>query len=194
MEIVEQHRVLKEIAFPKIDKATVETEIGENERQLHLNLAGFVDFFAREDNERLDELPDLLGNVVTVLANSYFQGLVKNDVELCTQVFRAYLFGNSLVWQSLAEKVSRLPSIAIPAHLSEPTAEAFALSGLAFLLSEYHQAPALWKSCVEVWQTLLGRSDSRATVAAQYQLFENAKKFPLLTRAVISARKLDSRV
>ena len=181
MEIVEQNRVLEAIACPKIDRETVETKIGKSERQLNLNLAKFVPFFTRDDYEQSEEIPDLQGHVVTVLANSYFQGLMSKDVELCTHVFRSYLVGSICVRQSIGEKCSGLEYPANLAYAAEPTTEAFALSGFAFLLSEYHQEPELWESCVGVWRKLLVDSDTKAKVAAEVLLIDHANQLPLLT-------------
>ena len=181
MEIVEQNRVLEAIACPEIDRETVETEIGKLERQLKLNLCKFVPFFARDDFDQSQEIPDLQGHVVTVLANSYFQGLMIKDVEFCTRVFRSYLLGNICVRQSIGEKCSGLEYPANLAYVAETTAEAFALSGFAFLFSEYHQEPQLWESCVGVWRNLLSDSDTWAKVAAEVQLIDHATQLPLLT-------------
>lgn len=181
MEIVDYYSVLEAISYPKIERDTVEAKIGKSERQLQLNLAKFVPFFAQADYEHWNETPDLQGHVVTVLANSYFQGLMSKDIELCTQVFRSYLIGNICVRQSIGEKCTGLEYPANLVYAAEPITEAFALSGFAFLFSEYHQAPQLWESCVGIWRNLLADSDTWTKVAAEVQLIDYAKKLPMLT-------------
>lgn len=181
MEIVEHNSVLKAITYPKIERDTIEAKIGKLERQLKLNLAKFVPFFAQSDYEEWEETPDLQGHVVTVLANSYFQGLMSKDIKLCTHIFRSYLMGSICVRHSIGEKCTDLDYLANLAYVAEPTTEAFALSGFAFLLSEYHQAPELWESCVGVWRKLLANSDTKAKITAEILLVDHAKRLPFLT-------------
>ena len=181
IEIVEQNRVLEAISCPSIDQQTVENAIAELERQLRLNLADFVPFFARDDYEQWEETPDLQGHLVTELANSYFQGLMTKDVEFCTQVFRSYLYGSNCVRHSIVDKCSGLENPASLAYVAEPFLEAFALSGFAFLMSEYHQEPELWQSCVGVWRKLLADSDFRRQIRAQVTIMDIVRRMLLLT-------------
>ena len=181
MEFVEKNRVLEAIACPKIDRESVETKIGKLERQLDLNLARFVPYFARDDYEQWEETPDLQGHVMTMLANSFFEGLVSKDVELCAHVFPRYLVGNIGVRQSIGEKCVGLEPPANLAYAAEPTAEVFALSGFAFLLSEYHQEPELWEACLGAWSKLLTHSGFRKQLVGDIKMMDFVGPWQMLT-------------
>ena len=181
MEIVQRHRVLDSISCPSIDKCSQENSISVLERQLRVNLSNFVPFFAQDDYEKWEETPDLEGHLVTELANSYFQGLMTNDVEFCAQVFLSYLVGNTCVRQSIGSKRLDLDNTANLLYVSEAVLEAFALSGFAFLFSEYHQESGLWQSCKQSWAKLLSDAVTRDKVKAHVQLVDHAKRIPLLT-------------
>ena len=118
---------------------------------------------------------------MTVLANSYFESLVSKDVETCTQVFPSLLVGNICVRQSIVNKFSGLEYPASLAFVSEPMAEVFALSGFAFLFSEYHQVPGLWQTCKESWEKLLTDAGMRDRLIANVQLVDGARRMPMLT-------------
>ncbi len=181
MEIVEQNRVMEALAGPKIEQNAVNAEIHALERQLHLNLAKLVQYFATDTYEEWDEVPDQLGHVVTALANAYFEGLMSNDVELCGDLFGRYIVGNVCVRESLGTKSSALQYPGDLVSVAEPTLELLALSGFTYLLSEYHQEPALWQSCVDFWRRLIGAPEFQGNFAAEIQLTDAAKRVHLLS-------------
>ena len=59
--------------------------------------------------------------------------------------------------------------------------EIFALSGYAYLFSEYHQDPSLWGSCTRTWDVLFDLEDGQIRLKALANLVGATVLQPILT-------------
>lgn len=144
---------LKELAWPKIEASTIETEINNRQEGILREmtdqniLLSFVD--------RPDEYPDYAGQFLHITGELIVDALIKNNSELAASLFGKYIFGCFLRFDKLRPKsgtdwrVENEFKIAAAAIL-----DLIEVSGYAKLLAEFHNNPDLWTKLEESWNQI----------------------------------------
>ena len=103
-----------------------------------------------------EDFPDYFGLAVHTSGEALYSAMECNNHILFLKLFPNYFFGILDIHDRL---LSRNP-IWSPRDqvtvLSEPLLDLIDLSGYAIIYSEYHQNPAIWKACKDLWDHFLG--------------------------------------
>ena len=176
MKAIESYRIEKDIAFAEIDAGNTNQRITDLKHQLIKSLAQCVPQLTKDEVFLSNKTPDLLGQALNTLGEEYFSALSSNEVDLTSSVFPAYFAGSLAKRKLLVKMTSEYQDPAsIIVHTSQPIMELLALSGYAFLFSEYYRETGLWESCKSVWAFYLAKSEFADYLCALFHMIDQEK-------------------
>lgn len=144
---------LKELAWPKLETSTIESEINSRQEGILREMAEQNILLSFSD--RPDEYPDYAGQFLHITGELIVDALIKNNIELTISLFGKYIYGCFLRFDKLRPKsgtdwrVEGEFKIAAAAIL-----DLIEISGYAKLLAEFHHNPNLWTKIEEFWNQI----------------------------------------
>ena len=180
MRSIEGYRILKEIPIAEIDAQAELQKIVGHKRKLIINVTRCIPQLIDSDFIHHDDTPDLLGQAVKTLGEEYFSALRSGDGELAAPVFRSYFLGILAARDAVATETADWQPPQNIRFIGEPISDLLALSGYAYIFSEFHQQPVLWRSCTDVWNEFLGDAEMYKSLAIMVGLVTVAKRSLML--------------
>lgn len=116
--------------------------------------------------ERPEGFPDYAGQFIHTAGEVAFDALLTNNVDLLKSIFKSYMSGCLIRFDTLRPKSG---STDWRAQLDFKIASAALLdvmdiSGFARLLADYHNNEALWTEIIDAWNTYLEKSDRQLSL------------------------------
>ena len=128
---------------------------------------------------RLEAYPDFAGQFLHATGETLLSGLCKNNRETVERLFKHYFSGNLLQYERLRPKEAKLDQqsqVDIKIAVA-PLLDLMAVSGYAYLLSDYHDTPCLKEPIEKEWNEYLKgdrAKESLRFLAAAVSLTESA--------------------
>lgn len=184
MRIIEGYRILKDLPIAEVDDQATIKEIAGLKRELIINVTRCIPKLLDNNLFHSDDTPDLLGQAVRLLGEAYYKALESGDAILAGLIFQSYFPGVLAARDAVAlETVDWQPPQNIRFTL-EPISDLLALSGYAYLFSEFHQNASLWDSCMNTWSMYLANTKMHESLSSVVQLIALSKRSLML--AVLS--------
>ncbi|MDE2949812.1 MAG: hypothetical protein OXT68_03515 [Chloroflexota bacterium] len=180
MRDIEDHRILTELPFAEIDPQSTVQEIVSLKRMLIMNLARCIPKLVVSDFFTAGDTPDLLGQAVRTLGEEYFNALRSGDGELAAIIFQSYFQGALATKDAVAMETADWQPPQNIRFTVEPISDLLALSGYAYLFSEFHQDSSLWDSCTNIWSQNLVNTGMYESLAMMMQLVALSKRSLML--------------
>lgn len=153
-----QYKYIKTLPWPVIDWENYQTEIVERNNELLFLLSQCIPNYPKKKFS--EDFPDYFGLAVHTSGEALYDAMESNNHLFFIKLFPNYFFGILEVHDRLLNR----DSIGSPRDqltvLSEPILDLIDLSGYAYIYSEYHQKPAIWTACKELWDQFLGSVDT----------------------------------
>ena len=160
------------------DWDSIYTEAKATEKKLGERVAQSISEMVKRNPNSTDEIPDFLGEALNIVGNQYFQALYENDLEHATSLFEPLFKGNLTKYNALLPRLFELKVDFSRFILSssEPISDLLELSGYAYLFSKYHNNPALWEHCKEVWREYANGGDAQTQIKSILSIVSTARK------------------
>lgn len=103
-----------------------------------------------------DKFPDYTGKFLHFTGNLLIEGLIRGDISAAT--FRYFFVSSLLMFEKIRTEHIGKPDWIIKENLQvavAPVLDLMSLSGFAFLLSHYHNKPAIWDIVKNQWDIYL---------------------------------------
>ena len=139
--------------------------------------------------QRVEEMPDYLGQAVHTLGEACVQALQENNADLFDALFPTYFAGVLAVVGRIEEEVVDWQQKTMTTAIAEPVEDLLDVSGYALIFSELHDEPRYREMCVEKWRIYARGADGlkRITIIAALHAFENGL-FAITHRATLRTR------
>ncbi|HXV05233.1 MAG TPA: hypothetical protein VFP23_04950, partial [Solirubrobacterales bacterium] len=167
-ELVDFHR-------PSWDWQTWETRVKQMVAAIQLALARLIPDLAALNRD--EEIPDYLGQAMHLSAEACIEALRAGEAERFRPLFSTFFYGALAMTERVREAVAdHRPEQAV-ALMTQPLIDAVDLSGYALIYSEFHQDPALWEGCREIWECYLGgeKGEEALRTVAAWIAYENGR-------------------
>ena len=112
---------------------------------------------------RAEAYPDFAGQFLHTVGEALLDALCENDCDTVDLLFKGYFYGNQLMRERLYPQ-ENLPPWQLVSNVKiavAPLLDLMDLSGYAYLLSDYHNAPRLKETIAKVWDEYLDQDSAQ---------------------------------
>lgn len=139
--------------------------------------------------ERLDQVPDYLGEAVHRSGEACVRALAGQNTSLFAKLFPPYFFGILAIVDRIREQATGWQPMTAATSMSEPLIDAIDVSGYALVYSELHEDATAWEKCKEVWNSYLEGNDRGAKVTIIAAMYTHSRHlFALTPRSTMRTR------
>ncbi len=148
---LETYRINNMADWKDFDWSTIEARLDEGNKSLILTMA---DCIAYCPIPQRPNTPDVLGQAVNLVSQSYFAALCSKDTELALRLYPRLFHGLLQKHDDLQAKYVNNRQVMFT-YIIDPIVDLLELSGYTFVMAEFHQEPTVWKMCEQLWQQYL---------------------------------------
>lgn len=162
LDKLEDNRVIDDLMWPKVEFENSLQEITHAKREHTARLGELAVIMAVEPDT--NDLPDFGGQFLALLQEDIFKAALERDIGVLKEVLPNYAAAVLLVVRNgynsdLPFTDPRAPSIALQAYAE--LMDLVEIFGLAKIISEFHNAPDLWRVFETQWQTIVSTLDDK---------------------------------
>ena len=174
-------RRIKGLQWPELDTDELTHKKGQREKDL-LKLMAHENILLSL-RSRSEVYPDFAGQFLHTVGEALFAAMCENKVDMVDALFKPYLAGSALQFERLKPENADLDwqrRINLKVAVA-PLLDLMAISGYAYLFSDYHDNPCLKKTIITEWNDYLAKEFSEQRLqllAAAVTLTESAFELP----------------
>lgn len=172
-------KYVKTLPWPTIDWDNYRTEITECNDELLILLSQCIPNYPKKKYS--EDFPDYFGLAVHTSGEALYTAMECNNHLLFFKLFPNYFFGILDIHDRLLSRDPIWSPRDQVTVLSEPLLDLIDLSGYAYIYSEYHQNPAIWKTCKDLWDHFLGSVDTLKMLSYIAGLIYHSKNLLAIT-------------